>query len=167
MPYIGWMTNLSDDSLNPPAPGYLTVLRVRWLRAMALLFAGAVGADLFVIREIGGPVGLLSVAVLLFGIWIVWRTPARQFACLGHQIDDESMRVVRGYLFRTDTIVPLVRIQHIDVGQGPLERFSGVAHLVVHTAGTHNSVVMVPGLEPDAAHAMRDLIRRQIRTDFA
>lgn len=161
------MTNPSDDSLIPPAPGYLTVLRVRWLRAMALLFAGAVGVDLFVIREIGGPVGLLSVVILLLGIGIVWRTPARQFAYLGHHIDDESLRVVRGYLFRTDTIVPLVRIQHIDVGQGPLERFSGVAHLVVHTAGTHNSVVMLPGLEPNAAHAMRDLIRRQIRTDFA
>ena len=160
------MTSLNDDVLRPSAPGYLTVLRVRWFRTIALIMVGAVAADLLAIREAGGPVGVLSIAMALIGLWVVWRTPSRQFALLGHWIDDDILRVVRGYLFRVDTVVTLVRIQHIDVGQGPLERLCGVAHLVVHTAGTHNSVVVLPGLEPEAARAMRDAIRRQIRTDF-
>jgi vacuolar-type H+-ATPase subunit F/Vma7 len=36
----------------------------------------------------------------------------------------------------------------------------------VHTAGTHNSIVTVPGLAPDRASEIRDIIREQVRTDF-
>ena len=77
------------------------------------------------------------------------------------------MRVARGWLFRTDTIVPFVRVQHIDVGQGPIERWFGLSHLIVHTSGTHNSTVTLPGLPSDLAAAMRETIRRHIQTDFA
>ena len=62
---------------------------------------------------------------------------------------------------------PLVRVQHIDVTRGPLEKMFGVATLVVHTAGTHNSVVTLPGLAPDRAGQIRDIIREHVRTDFA
>src|SRR3546814_15781801 len=70
-------------------------------------------------------------------------------------------------LFRTDTIVPFVRVQHIDVGQGPVERLFSLSHLIVHTSGTHNSTVTLPGLRADLAAAMRETIRRHIQTDFA
>ena len=70
-------------------------------------------------------------------------------------------------MFRTDTVVPLVRVQHLDVIRGPLDKMFGVASLVVHTAGTHNSIVAVPGLSPERAAAIRDVIREHVRTDFA
>jgi membrane protein YdbS with pleckstrin-like domain len=41
----------------------------------------------------------------------------------------------------------------------------GTAGLVVHTAGTHNSVVTLPGLAPERAIAIRDAIRAEIRAD--
>jgi membrane protein YdbS with pleckstrin-like domain len=161
------MISSDDEMLRPAASGYLSVLRVRWLRSMAMLLAAAMAVDWLVIREFDGPVGVLSLVVALVGIWSVWRAPVRQFALLGHSMDNQCLRVVRGYLFHVDTVVPLVRIQHIDVGQGPLERMCGVAHLVVHTAGTHNSIVVLPGLLPETAREMRDAIRLQIRTDLA
>ena len=77
------------------------------------------------------------------------------------------LQVVRGWLFHVDTIVPLVRVQHIDVTRGPVEKIFGVATLVVHTAGTHNSVVTLPGLSPERAAEIRDIIREHVRTDFA
>ena len=51
--------------------------------------------------------------------------------------------------------------------QGPVERWFGLSHLVVHTSGTHNSTVTLPGLHADLAAAMRETIRRHIQTDFA
>jgi membrane protein YdbS with pleckstrin-like domain len=64
-------------------------------------------------------------------------------------------------------MVPLVRVQHLDVVRGPFDKMFGTASLVLHTAGTHNSTVTVPGLAPDRAAAMRDIIREHVRTDFA
>ena len=75
--------------------------------------------------------------------------------------------MVRGWLFHIDTIVPFVRVQHIDVTRGPLDKMFGTATLVVHTAGTHNSIVSLPGLSPERAAEIRDIIREHIRTDYA
>jgi membrane protein YdbS with pleckstrin-like domain len=76
------------------------------------------------------------------------------------------LQVVRGWLFHTDTVVPFVRVQHLDVTRGPLDKMFGTASLVIHTAGTHNSIVTVPGLAPDRAGEIRDVIREHVRTDF-
>jgi membrane protein YdbS with pleckstrin-like domain len=43
----------------------------------------------------------------------------------------------------------------------------GTATLVVHTAGTHNSIVSLPGLSPDRAAEIRDTIRAHVHTDYA
>ena len=72
---------------------------------------------------------------------------------------------MRGWLFHTDTIVPFVRVQHIDVTRGPFDKMFGTAMLVVHTAGTHNSIVTLPGLSPERAAEIREAIRSEIRAD--
>jgi membrane protein YdbS with pleckstrin-like domain len=64
-----------------------------------------------------------------------------------------------------DTTVPLRRVQHLDVAQGPLERLFGVTRLVLHTAGTANSEVVLPGLTRATAEAYRDDIRAHIRQE--
>ena len=102
------------------------------------------------------------------------RGSASRLGCLrapderaGNREVGDNLQVVRGWLFHVDTVVPLVRVQHIDVTRGPLEKMFGVATLVVHTAGTHNSIVTLPGLAPERAAAIRDIIREHVRTDFA
>jgi membrane protein YdbS with pleckstrin-like domain len=77
------------------------------------------------------------------------------------------LQAVRGWLIHVDTIVPFVRVQHIDVTRGPLEKMFGTATLVIHTAGTHNNVVVVPGLAPERADALRAMIRATIKSDLA
>ena len=91
----------------------------------------------------------------------------RIYRRLLYGLTERLLQVVRGWLFHTDTIVPFVRVQHLDVTRGPLDKMFGTATLVVHTASTRNSIVTVPGLAPDRAAEIRDVIREHIRTDFA
>lgn len=102
-----------------------------------------------------GPVALIVLCLLVL-------LPARRWHRLGYDISDDRLRVARGYLWRTDTIVPFGRIQHIDVDQGLLDRAFDLATLVVHTAGTHNSTVSLPGLGEARAAEMRERIRAHI-----
>ena len=135
---------------------------------LAIPFAAlCIGIDLLVLRGQELPWGFLTVAALLLTVLLVATVPGRRYANLRYAMDDSTLRVVRGVMFRTDTIVPFVRVQHIDVGQGPIERLAKVAHLVVHTAGTHNSIVTLPGLSREDAMAMRDAMRSHIQSDFA
>lgn len=152
--------------LKPVEPGHVAVMRVVTLLNVLPLAVGATAVDMLAIRAADGPVGLLTTAAWLAAMVAVVIMPSRRYMSLGYAMNDAELRVARGFFFRVDTIVPFVRVQHIDVGQGPIERRWGLSHLVVHTSGTHNSTVTLPGLKADDAAAMRDSIRRHIQTDF-
>ena len=146
-------------------PGYRNVLRVRFALTAAPLIIGAI----FVERALADTVyyGLPSTAVLLLSLVAIALAPQRIYRRLHYGLGDRLLQVLRGWMFHSDTIVPFVRVQHMDVTRGPLDKLFGTATLVIHTAGTHNSIVTVPGLAPARAEEIREIIREHVRTDFA
>ena len=152
-------------TLSRAEPGYRHVLRIRSLIFWLPLAIAAIVADQLLLAPTpfhNVPSILASLLAVLAVIFI----PHRRWGRLGYALHPKMLQVVRGWLFHTDTIVPLVRVQHIDVTRGPLDKAFGTATLVVHTAGTHNSIVTLPGLSPENASAIRDEIRQHIRSDF-
>ena len=145
-------------------PGYKQVIRIRTAIAWVPLIVAALVVDNVFDNN---PVhGLLTVAVPLIALIAIVTAPPRIWRRLGYRLTPTLLQVVRGWLFHTDTIVPFVRVQHIDVTRGPIDKAFGTASLIVHTAGTHNSIVRLPGLAPDRAAEIRDLIRSHIRSDL-
>ena len=154
-----------DASLQAVEPGYRHVLRVRLLLTWSLIVLAAVIFTQTIWRE--GPYGnLIPAGLAIIGILVVAIAPDRVYRRLRYGLGERLLQVVRGWLFHIDTIVPFVRVQHLDVTRGPLDKMFGTATLIVHTAGTRNSIVTVPGLAPERAAEIRDIIREQIRTDF-
>ena len=145
--------------------GYVQVIRVRTLLSWVPLAIGATVLDRAVLD--GWAVqGALPIAIGLFALISTAVAPPRIWQRLRYRLHPALLQVLRGWLFHTDTIVPFVRVQHLDVLRGPLDKMFGTATLVVHTAGTHNSIVTLPGLEPERAAEIRDTIRDHVRTDF-
>jgi membrane protein YdbS with pleckstrin-like domain len=152
-------------TLRRAEPGYRQILRIHSLLFWLPVAVGAIVVDQLLLAPT--PVhNVLSILVPLLALLGVIFIPHRRWGRLGYALHPKMLQVVRGWLFHTDTIVPLVRVQHIDVTRGPLDKIFGTATLVVHTAGTHNSIVTLPGLSPDNASAIRDEIRQHIRSDF-
>ena len=153
--------------MTPLDKGQLWVMRIRaGVVALVLLLAGAVAES--VLRDrIGLPRGAVLAPLLLASIWIVFLGPARRFAAWGYAMDADELQVRHGLLTQVHTVVPLDRVQHLDIAQGPLERSFGVSRLIVHTAGTLHSQVVLPGLPRETAEAMRDEIRARIRQEAA
>lgn len=152
---------MEGDELTPLHPDYVKV--VRWSTAVfALPFVVAALA-----LETAGlmPRGAFLVPVLLLALYLLVRVPLRRYQARGYQMGTDRLRVVRGLLVRSDTVVPFGRVQHIDVHQGPIERGYGLATLVLHTAGTHNASVALPGLGHDYALAMREEIRAHVKRE--
>ncbi len=147
-------------------PGYRNVLRMRLAISWLFLTAVSLGLDYAFLRK-SAFAGLLPAAIILLALIVVAVFPQRTYRRLRYRLTGQILQVLRGWLFHTDTVVPLVRVQHLDVTRGPLDKMFGTATLVVHTAGTHNSIVSLPGLAPAQAAEMRDIIREHVRTDFA
>ena len=150
-----------EGELTPLHPNFVKV--VRWSAILTALPVLAVVSAWEVLGLV--PRGVVIVPVLLLLAWFIVRIPLRRYAARGYSTEGDRLRVVRGLLWRKDTVVPFGRVQHIDVARGPLERHYGLATLVVHTAGTHNASVSLPGLGLEDAVRMREAIREKIRRD--
>lgn len=151
-------------NLQPVEPAYRNALRVQAAIFWVPILIGSIVLDRLLLADTSFA-GLLPALIGLFGLSGVTVAPDRIYRRLGYAIDERLLRTVRGWLFHTDTVVPFVRVQHIDVTRGPVDKMFGTASLVVHTAGTHNSVVVLPGLSPERAAEIREAIRGEIRAD--
>lgn len=149
------------DELTPLHPNYVKVVRLG-----AVLFALPFVIAALVLELVHVfPHGVFLVPILLVALWLVVRAPLRRYHARGYQLGADRLRVVRGLMFHSDTVVPFGRVQHIDVHQGPIERGYGLATLVLHTAGNHNASVALPGLAHADAMAMREEIRAHIKRE--
>ena len=149
--------------MTPLDKGQLTVMRVHAAFAALLLLAVGAAAERILHERIGLMFGAILLPLLPLLLWTALVVPARRFRAWGYRMSVEELHVRRGSWTRTETFVPIDRVEHIDIAQGPLERACGVSRLIVHTAGTLHSQIVLPGLPRPVAEAMRDEIRARIR----
>lgn len=151
----------------PLDPGLLRLMRIRGAVAGAVLIAAAAVAEIALRGALPLPSGaLLAPAMLIFAFLALW-SPPRRYRAWGYWMDRDELRLQRGIWIRVHTLVPLDHVQHIDVSQGPIEGSLGICSLVLHTAGTLHSQIVVPGLTRATAERMREEIRARIREEPA
>lgn len=165
-PALSPVTPLDEDGeLTRLHPNYAHAMRVRTTLTAIPFLIGALVLESAFRGEGLFPSGIIAGPVLLIAAALIIRIPMSRYNARGYQMSADRLRVVRGLLFRSDTVVPFSRVQHIDVQQGPLERFFGIATLTLHTAGNHNASVALPGLGEPVAREMREDIRAHIRRE--
>ena len=135
-------------------------VRVVWA-VQAAVTAVVVGLVVFAVSRfvlslpVWVPVAVFAVFLvagvgLAFLRYRVWR----------YEVRDDALYLERGVFTRVRTVVPFVRIQHVDSSRGPVERLVGLASTVVYTAGSRGADVTVPGLTPDGADGLRERLKR-------
>ena len=154
-----------DGALTRLHPNYSHALRLQTVLGAIPFLAVSLGLEFADVTNGLLPQGAIAGPVLLIALALIIRIPQSRYNARGYQISADRLRVVRGFLWRSDTVVPFGRVQHIDVDQGPLERFFGIATLTLHTAGNHNASVALPGLGEELAREMREEIRAHIRRE--
>jgi membrane protein YdbS with pleckstrin-like domain len=108
----------------------------------------------------GGPAGdilFIAYPLLLVALGLnAWWYPAARYGRLRYRLDPLGVTITDGILWRTQSSVPRVRIQHTDISQGPLQRRYGVATLKLYTAGSRFTKIELPGLAYGDAVQLRD-----------
>jgi membrane protein YdbS with pleckstrin-like domain len=111
------------------------------------------------------PFGVLPGTVLGLGLLYTLVWPRLRYRAWGFALRPEELYMEHGVLNHVRTVVPLRRIQHVDVSQDLIEREYALGRLVVHTAGSRSSDVVIPGLPLGEAERIRDEIKRFILED--
>jgi membrane protein YdbS with pleckstrin-like domain len=102
------------------------------------------------------PAAAATVVLAALFAWGVAVRPGRAYRAWGYRIDDRVLELRSGVVFQVSQLLPLARLQHVDLRRGPLERSLGLASLALHTAGTREATLHIPGLDSAAAARLRD-----------
>ena len=146
----------------PPEPSRRLAPGARWLwRAQGLIttVAALIAAGVLQSSAPGGAAWmLLPIVVGVIGVGVV---PELRWSRWRYEIRDEEIDLRHGTLRITRTLVPMLRVQHVDTTQGPIDQALGLATVVVHTAA---GATTIPALEEAHAARLRDHIATLART---
>ncbi|MEO0325809.1 MAG: PH domain-containing protein [Myxococcota bacterium] len=101
-----------------------------------------------VVLALAGTLALLSVG------WGLLVAPLR-YRRFRFRLTGGLLELHDGVLIHRQKIIPVDRMQHLDVEAGPLERLFGLTSLHVFTAGGSGATFSLPGLHPARAQALR------------
>lgn len=154
----------SEKQFYPLDPRSIRVEQLTGLLVFAVLFCAAIfglvvgyiAADRlnWVWWTVAG--GLATAACVLLFFVLAW--PAVEFRHARWTWDESGLEIHRGVFWRHRITIPISRIQHVDVSQGPLQRQYGLGKVTVHTAGTQHAAIELSGISYEAATWLREQI---------
>ena len=97
----------------------------------------------------------MPTAVVVYAVVAIGVRPRLRRRVHRWEVTDEAVYTVTGWLTRTWTVVPISRIQTVDVTRGVLQQLFGLASVAVLTASSEGTV-RVPHLEADVAQRVAD-----------
>jgi hypothetical protein len=149
--------------LNPLDPRVTIAWRITGL-IFALPATAIVGLiEGLVLAPVGirliAPGVIAGLAALVFvGFSVLW--PGLSYRFWRWQVEADRVLIVKGVLWRSRSLIPRVRIQHVDTRSSPLQRWLGLNSLVIYTAGTRGADAEIPGLAADDAERLREELAR-------
>jgi membrane protein YdbS with pleckstrin-like domain len=75
------------------------------------------------------------------------------------ELRDDHLYLDHGVFTRTRSMVPYVRVQHIDTQRGPVYRLLDLSKVVVYTAGSKGADENIPGLSRSDAAQVQEKLR--------
>lgn len=123
---------------------------------------GLFTALIVVLSQGFSPLWLLALmpVLLLYAIVNVFVVPQIRWRIFRYDLDDNELYVKRGLIIVRRTLIPLIRVQHVDTTQGPLSKYFGLSSVRVSTAASTHEI---PALADEVADALRDRISRLAR----
>lgn len=79
-------------------------------------------------------------------------------------IDDDRIEIKKGIFWRSHTVVPISRIQHVSYKSGPLQNIFGLASVEIHTAG---GVQTIEEVSKDTAKKICELLKNIVNLKVA
>lgn len=103
---------------------------------------------------------ILIVLAVIFPFLHIFIFPKLRWRRWRYEVREDEIELEEGIFIRTRSLVPMIRVQHVDTVQGPLLRKFNLASIVVHTAATAHAI---PALEEAEAEELRLFISKLAR----
>jgi membrane protein YdbS with pleckstrin-like domain len=144
----------------PLSPVARTIWRLQQIGMWGALSVG--GVILAQNLDALGPLPwIVPLVGLVAGTWLI---PRLRWSRWRWDVRDEGIDIQHGTLTVRRTLVPWLRVQHVDTRRGLFEQSFGLSTVVVHTAAGSHTIPLLP--EPEA-EALRERIAGLAGTEDA
>lgn len=157
---IDALPKYEDIKLNKPHADYWKIISINLVIFLALLGAGT-ALLIFFVDEIRSRVFLIisiyvALAIILF---LLFRA---SFKKMGYALRTHDVIYKSGIIAETMTIIPLNRIQHIELNEGIFSRLYQLGSLQIFTAGGQTGHLHISGIPIHEAKNIRDLLLKKL-----
>ena len=157
------LPDIEDIELHPLRPEYLRVSLISTIGFYTLLFlclavAYLIDSEILPFKIFVSAAVLIMVLMVFSGLLKIWGFKFKAYGLRDHDILYKS-----GLIWRNEIIVPFNRIQHVELGQGPIERYLNLAKVKIFTAGGNASDLSIPGLNYDEAMKIKEFLVSKTR----
>jgi membrane protein YdbS with pleckstrin-like domain len=149
-----------EISLKQPHPDYWKIICINLLIFFGFLGIG-LGVLLFFIDEVKqNAIWIIPVYLILLVIFfLLFRL---SFKKRGYAVRTHDVIYKSGIIAESTTIVPLNRIQHIELNEGIFSRIYKLGSLQIFTAGGQTGHIYISGIAINEAKSIRDLLLKKL-----
>ncbi|MBB6271200.1 hypothetical protein HDF26_001627 [Pedobacter cryoconitis] len=153
---ISTIPRYEEIELNKPHRDYLKVIFINFT-IFFIVFGVLIGLGVTFIDELKlNIVLILSIYLVFMGLLILLFVAS--FKKRGYAIRSKDVIYKSGIIAESTTIVPLNRIQHIELNEGIFSRIFQLGSIQVFTAGGDSGHLKIKGIPIDEAKSIRDLL---------
>ncbi|MEK4487437.1 PH domain-containing protein [Psychrobacillus sp. FSL H8-0484] len=132
---------------------------------IALLLGIGVGAINFFIDNYMWIYIVDGLVVLLIGYLLIFLFPKVRWTRWKYEVRDQEIELQHGLFVVRRTLVPMVRVQHVDTEQGPILRKYDLASITISTAATSHTIPALVTAEADELRGRISVLARVAEDD--
>lgn len=102
---------------------------------------------------------IIAALIMLFQLLQIIIYPPIEYIQWAYMIAPDRIEIKKGIFFRTHTVIPISRIQHVAVTQGVLQRPFGLSTVQIHTAG---DVMEIQELSTEVAEDICSRLQKRV-----
>ncbi|MCM3745000.1 PH domain-containing protein [Sporosarcina luteola] len=152
---------------NRISPKGLKVWRLYgWIQTIILaLIASGVGVLVYIFEWPFWIYPLEAVVLLLFAYFIIILFPKVRWMRWRYEVRESEIELQHGLFIVKRTLIPMVRVQHVDTSQGPILRKYGLAEISISTAATVHTIPALIMAEADELRGRISVLARVAEDD--
>jgi membrane protein YdbS with pleckstrin-like domain len=158
-------SNNENPQFSKLDPRILTSWRIsRWIRfGVVAIFQGAGFFIGSLMEDVPSEVTIiyLTFNLLLAAYFIIAAIlyPLIEYRQWGYKITEDRVEIRHGIFFIQTTIIPVIRIQHVTITQGPINRKLGISTIFINTA---SGAFKIEGLSDENAKQIAEALKSKL-----
>lgn len=152
------ISQLNQQSLAPIYPKVRITLTVFIFSVILIIGAVALNQTIIPLPEPAAPIikiilWIIAILALITLTYVYFADQKKRYA-----LRELDLHFTSGLIFRKTVSQPILRIQHVELKRGPIDRKVGLAKLQVFSAGGALHTFEIPGLPVEDAESIRQFI---------